>query len=112
MAPNMLVIGSDGNVWFPEPQTSIVRMSPTGSRSYFPIGVSTYQGGLSDMALGPDGNIWFAPDRTSRIGRITPAGDVSSFALPDGVRPQRIAAGPDGNLWLALEDGRVARVSL
>jgi virginiamycin B lyase len=66
---------------------------------------------LNDMVLGPDGNIWYASD-SSRIGRITPAGDVSHFALPDGVLTQRIAAGPDGNLWLALKDGRVARVSL
>jgi virginiamycin B lyase len=109
-APDFLVIGSDGNVWFHSyagESASIVRMSPTGSRS-LSIASTIY---LNDMALGPDGNIWFAPD-ASYIGRITPAGDESSFALPDGVIAQRIAAGPDGNLWLALEDGRVARVSL
>ncbi len=48
----------------------------------------------------------------SGISRITPSVEISSFTLPDGMRPRRIAAGPDGDLWLALEDGRVARVSL
>ncbi|MBN2574131.1 MAG: hypothetical protein JXP73_06165 [Deltaproteobacteria bacterium] len=110
--PDPLVIGSDGNLWFRwgdavpyrEYVTGIVRMSPSGSPSYFRFGSS------DRMTLGPDGNIWssFGPS----ISRITPSGDSTYFRLPDGVIAQQIATGPDGNPWLALKDGRVARVSL
>jgi streptogramin lyase len=110
--PDSLVIGSDGNLWFRwgdavpyrESVTGIVRMSPSGSPSYFTFGPS------DRMTLGPDGNIWSSFGAS--ISRITPSGDRTYFRLPDGVIAQQIAAGPDGNLWLALKDGRVARVSL
>src|SRR5262249_29026364 len=33
------------------------------------------------------------------IGRITPSGTITEFAIPSGGDPSAIAAGPDGNLW-------------
>jgi streptogramin lyase len=61
------------------------------------------------IAAGPDGALWFteyvagsngAPNTASRIGRITTAGAVTEFALPDPAStPQGITAGPDGALW-------------
>lgn len=109
--PDLLVIGSDGNVWFTE-GSGIVRMTPSGSSSWFRTGLSEWQGDITDVALGPDGNVWFSAYRRSRIGRLSPSGVVTHFDLPDGLIPQRFAAEPDGNLWLATQDGRIARVSL
>jgi hypothetical protein len=53
------------------------------------------------MAVGPDENIWFTEGAASRIGRITPSGQLAEFALPPGRKPSGIAAGPDGNLWFS-----------
>ncbi len=36
------------------------------------------------IASGPDGNLWFTENYGARIGRITPSGDVTEFALPGG----------------------------
>jgi virginiamycin B lyase len=39
----------------------------------------------------------------NRIGRITPAGDITEFPLPRPLtRSFGITAGPDGNLWFQL----------
>ena len=51
------------------------------------------------IAAGPDGNLWFTNYNNNSIGRITPAGVVSSFTDPSISGPYGIAAGPDGNLW-------------
>src|SRR5262249_10953894 len=51
------------------------------------------------ITRGPDGNLWFADASADRIGRITPAGVVTDFAITPGSSPQEITAGPDGNLW-------------
>src|SRR6185312_7195396 len=47
------------------------------------------------IVSGPDGNLWFTESFTGRLGRITPAGQVSEFP----VAATAIAAGPDGNVW-------------
>ncbi len=59
---------------------------------------------------GPDGNLWvtIANDRSdgpSRIGRMTPAGEVSKYrkGISKGASPDDIVAGPDGALWFAEE---------
>ncbi len=35
--------------------------------------------GLAGIAAGPDGNVWFTEGVGNKIGRITPAGDVTEF---------------------------------
>src|SRR5262249_59729603 len=48
------------------------------------------------ITRGPDGNLWFAQSTADRIGRITPAGLVTQFALPFLSQPSEITAGADG----------------
>ena len=36
------------------------------------------------IVAGPDGNLWFTESDVHRIGRITPAGVITSFKLPTG----------------------------
>jgi streptogramin lyase len=50
------------------------------------------------ITAGPDGNLWFTS--YSGLGRITPDGAVTTFALPNRY-PAGITAGPDGNVWFA-----------
>jgi streptogramin lyase len=52
------------------------------------------------ITTGPDGNLWFTENVANRIGRETPGGSLSEFALPANViSPGAITPGSDGNIW-------------
>ena len=66
------------------------------------------------ITTGPDGNLWFtetiigpkvinSPGPSGQIGRITPAGKISTYRLPSGSVPSDITMGPDHNLWFSEE---------
>ena len=43
---------------------------------------------------------------TNYVGRVTPTGVVTEFAIPTlGRNAQWITSGPDGNLWFTEENG-------
>jgi virginiamycin B lyase len=57
-------------------------------------------GGPYAITTGPDGALWFTESAADRIGRITPDGGITEFALPDRAgRPHAITPGGDGRLW-------------
>ncbi len=85
---------------------------------------------IGPSTAGPDDNLWFieyAPRGTgsaaivAKIGRITPTGAVTDFALPAldrSVKPSydesfaAITAGPDGNLWFTdAYASRIGRIT-
>jgi virginiamycin B lyase len=77
----------------------IVRISTSGSVSVFTTPV-----GSKGIAAGSDGNIWFgmggSSGTTNYIGKVTPAGEVSAYPLPDlGTGVSSVTLGPDGNIW-------------
>ena len=74
-----------------------------GHVTYFSLGI-TPGAYVQSITAGPVGNLWFTADR---IGRITPAGEITEFSagLTDA-DPSEITAGPDGNLWFT--EGYVA----
>jgi streptogramin lyase len=98
-------LGPDGNQWMTvsvhvdyrpyKPvilnMAAVVRLSPAGVRTYFPLPDLHSPGAI---VAGPDGNLWFA-DVT--IVRITTAGVMTSF--PSSGAASDIAVGPDGALW-------------
>ena len=106
--PSSITAGPDGNLWFMDSSDQIGRITPAGVTVEFPIpnfpgADSSWYGG---MTTGPDGNLWFAisslnPAYPGRIGRITPAGDVTEFATHS--EPNQITVGPDGNLWFTAD---------
>ena len=54
------------------------------------------------IALGADGNMWFSEHTGNRMGRITPAGQISEYAIPTpNPFPRAIALGGDGTLLRA-----------
>jgi virginiamycin B lyase len=70
-------------------------------------------GHVSALTSGPDGNIWFTDSAAHRIGRITPAGTITEFALSSSSSPAHITAGHDGSLWFtdnALDE--IARITV
>jgi virginiamycin B lyase len=65
------------------------------------------------ITLGPDNNLWFVESQANKVGRITPTGTVTEFAIPTAAsNPQGITAGPDGNLWFTEKDAnKIGQVS-
>jgi streptogramin lyase len=101
-----LVLGPDGNIWFPGERGEISQITPSGAVTKFP-GPSG-----ATLVVGPDGNIWFptagsAPGPFVAIGRMTTTGRfLGAFPLhPEipGTLPTifQMAAGRDGNVWMA-----------
>jgi streptogramin lyase len=87
------------------PQKTLI---PPGTISEFPIG-----GPATSIAAGPDGNLWFTEKDTDKIGRMTPRGIVTIFAIPTPKsQPLGITAGPDGNLWFTeIGAGKIGRIT-
>ena len=115
--PSGLAFGPDGALWFlvtrtvgGAEETRMARWEAPGP------GFSTYPlpspgGGGGRVIVGPDGKIWYAQTGTSRIGRVDLSGFVTEIALTGGSSPNDLTAGPDGAVWVALEAGRIARIS-
>jgi streptogramin lyase len=119
-----IAAGPGGDVWFSvSTGDTIGRLAPaTGHIDLFPVHVPPVSASAkpvrtetTDMVAGPDGNLWFdvsqvaanAPATDGQIGRITPTGVITLFALPGSGRPEGIQVGADGNLYsrIAVEGG-------
>jgi virginiamycin B lyase len=122
-----ITAGPDGNLWFTEPSRhQVARLVPsTGAITEFPGATFPLR-----ITAGPDGNLWFGDPGANAAGRITTAGVVTEFPVPNpelthgGQAPNPdgdpnpgdsygsgvnggIAVGSDGNLWLNVQDGWV-----
>ena len=87
------------------------------------VWVEVADSGPRALAAGPDGNIWYSAFRASRIGRITPAGEITEFVLPrPNAGPGDITAGADGAMWflqlsgtmdgVQVDGGRIGRITM
>jgi virginiamycin B lyase len=118
--PTALAAGPDGNLWFAGIRyvsggfaDVLGRVTPQGQVSEFELGTHSANVGLSDIAAGPDGNLWFTEGGRTKVGRITTAGQITEYGLPQGAgSATAIAAGADGNLWFT-ESGvsRIGRIT-
>jgi streptogramin lyase len=63
------------------------------------------------ITTGPDGALWFTEYIRGKIGRITNAGVITEFPLPNGNSPYSITTGPDGALWFTINGGGIGRIS-
>ncbi len=108
-------VGPDGNLWLSARLAAkIVRITPDGTLATFPL--PDPQLVATCITDGPDGAIWFCEDdrisgqiTRGAIGRITPAGAVTSYPVPQGTIPTSISAGPDGTIWVALNSTQSSR---
>ena len=94
-APDDVAAGPDGTLWIADSACiCIVRMSRTGRVRKFLL-----PGDLPGaVAVGSDGAIWYSG--LDGIGRMTPTGEVTTFAVPDLAGD--LASGPDGALWFSM----------
>ena len=106
-----VTVGPDGKIWFPM-GSSIWTVDASGQ--FTDMHVST--GGAASVALGPDGNVWYASPNGYVVGKVTPAGVNTPYAIPRATSPVQneplgITAGPDGNMWIA-QDFQIGRITL
>jgi streptogramin lyase len=92
--PRNLTVGADGNIWYGDtggdpaigrimrstPDGTITQVAESGITPGF--GPGFFPGALT---LGPDGNVWavLLAGFDSAVARITPAGEVTEFAVPE-----------------------------
>lgn len=107
-----VVFGPDGNIWLAL-QTGIAEITPQGDLLHdYAIPSSSPPGipgtGIA-ITMGSDGNIWYIePYTNDLIGRLTPDGQITEFAVPGNVLGNdgaaNIISGPDGKLWFTATD--------
>ncbi len=112
-----------GNLWFTEgdgdfgPAPAIGEITRHGVVREYSTGI-TPRSTPVDITLGPDGNLWFTEFNTGKVGRITPEGTVTEFAIGS---PATGLANPGsglfsittdaGYLWITgSTDGSIRRV--
>jgi virginiamycin B lyase len=61
------------------------------------------------ITSGPDGALWYGDFKLGQVGRMTTAGALTTFKVPQGA-PAGITSGLDGNLWLTANFGTAAFV--
>lgn len=118
-AADDIIAGPDRAMWFSglndDATSAFGRITLAGSVRRFRVPV--FGGAPSSIAAGPDGAVWFfedtgfGPPRPAKVGRITPAGTITTYPLPEYRVPvctsviTAITAGPDGAMWFATLDG-------
>ncbi len=114
--PQWLSNGTDGPVWFAD-DYQIGRVTRDGSVAEFDLPEPHYRGTDETLAswltLGPDGCLWFLESQGNKVGRVTPAGEITEFPIPSGKQfdffnhpfrssqPTGLIVGPDRALWFA-----------
>lgn len=67
--------------------------------------------GPSIVAVAPDGSVWASLARASRILRVSPAGDQTTFELPEGAFPVGLLVDPEGVVWFTdIRHNQVVRL--
>ena len=102
-------MGPDGNIWYVT-GLDVARVAPSGQVTLFPYNdtLTNGQGTVSAITTGPDGNLWFTMLNGDKVGRITPAGDVTEFDTP---AQGMIVTGSDGDLWFRTGQRSISQMT-
>lgn len=121
-----IVATDDGGAWFNYDHeqgegstiaSGIGHVTATGQFTLYPLPDKGHQpvpdaNGHSSITVGPDGNIWFTENAGNRVGKITPSGAITEYALSGLASPSVIVRGPDGNLWFTeTTSNKIARIT-
>jgi streptogramin lyase len=130
-----ITAGPDGALWFTGVPGEVGLITTAGVVTEFavpdipppagsPSGTAGTPATLSAITEGPDGALWFT-GVPGEVGRITTAGVVTEFAVPEVPPPagspagtastqatlSAITTGPDGALWFLGVPGEVGRIT-
>jgi virginiamycin B lyase len=111
--PNGIAAGPGGSVWIAWSGASgLEELQQVGTTVDVGSFISLPGFGPIRIAPGPDGAMWFSEFTANAIGRISPAGTITSYPLPTAnAGPQGITAGPDGAVWFTeCVSGKIGRI--
>jgi streptogramin lyase len=93
------VVAPDGHLWFQTTPSVVVRLSPSGALTEYPLPAGTVSVSRQ-VAIGRDGNLWFSISSQNRggVGRMTLDGTFTPLAL-DYDTARVIVRGPGDDLW-------------
>jgi len=87
-----IVVGNDGNLWFPEQNANKIGHMATDGTGFGESAVLSYGKNPFRIAVGSDQNLWFTCQsvgvNNAAIGKITTAGVITEY------HPAEIPAGP------------------
>jgi virginiamycin B lyase len=102
-------------------------MTPSPALAYAPrysdFRIPTAGSEPTAIAVGPDAALWFTEASSGKIGRITTAGKITEYPIPNETTPGYefpgsdsgplgITAGPDGALWFTESGfGKIGRIT-
>jgi virginiamycin B lyase len=94
--------------------TALAPASVAAGPTAYPVPTSA--AGLGRIVTAPNGDMWFTEEDVNKIGRITPAGQITEFSLPpvsgtgdtsDSIVDLDVTA--DNTVWVVYDSGRRAR---
>jgi len=100
-----ITAGPDGALWFTGVPGEVGRITTAGVVSeYATPNFSPPSNGIATtITTGPNGNLWLTGN--TAIGRITPTGTFTSFAVPGNFNTiAGLTSGPGGNLWFTEQE--------
>jgi virginiamycin B lyase len=101
--PDDLMVGPDGEVWYVT-NGDLRRISATGAVTVVATQVTEF--GVDGLATASDGDVWTSLEYDNRIGRISPAGEVTRFGEPHQYKePVGMVRAADGALWFVTAQG-------
>lgn len=103
-SPQSITVGSDGNLWFTEKNTSrIGKITTSGAISEYQLAA-----GMAPQTIvsAPNGNLYFTMKSGNKVGQITTTGVVTEYVVPTAAsQPHGITVGADGNLFFTEMSG-------
>jgi len=108
--PLEIVTGADALPYFVlQNASSVARLGRNGQIDEFPLPTFGFP---SDITLGPDDNVWFT-EGNGRVGRITPAGEITEYPFSPSDSAIGITGGPGGGtIWFTAVGDRVWRLRI
>jgi virginiamycin B lyase len=104
-----LTQGPNDSLWICLANGSIATYSMQGAVRVYHA-TTSFKEGCSIVEA--DGNVWFTDDSNNRIGKITPLGQVTFFALGANGSPSSMTLGSDGALWFTeYFPGKIGRLT-
>ncbi len=104
LSPHGIAVAADNSVWVTSVGHNAIYRVDSVSGEFKRYDIATPNAQPNDIALGADGNLWFTMPAVSKIGRITPRGQITEYAA-GLVGLQYVAAGPDGATWYSSRQG-------
>ena len=109
---NAIVSGHDGYLWVTQLDGYVARLTTAGA---FKGAIPTPNASENSDSIvaGRDGNIWFSEwdKKLTRLGRITPRGDLTEYVLPGVINPIALVATPEGIVYNGDLNNTLGRIS-